>query len=84
MNNNAKLQRMKLEVQFARESTTLLPKVDPIFRIQVTLPSGKRRMKTAQEFGDALMAYLGKRSDRTTLEYAKFQESLERLASGQE
>ncbi|KAK1878430.1 Dihydroorotate dehydrogenase B (NAD(+)) catalytic subunit [Dissostichus eleginoides] len=79
LNNNAKLQRMKLEVQFARESTTLLPKVDPIFRIQVTLPSGKRRMKTAQEFGDALMAYLGKRSDRTTLKYAKFQESLERL-----
>ncbi|KAI9548371.1 hypothetical protein NQZ68_010593 [Dissostichus eleginoides] len=79
LNNNAKLQRMKLEVQFARESTTLLPKVDPIFRIQVTLPSGKRRIKTAQEFGDALMAYLGKRSDRTTLEYAKFQESLERL-----
>ncbi|QQP38893.1 Hypothetical protein FKW44_019596 [Caligus rogercresseyi] len=79
LNNNAKQQRMKVEVQFARESTTLLPKVDPIFRIQVTLPSGKRRMKTAQEFGDALMAYLGKRSDRTTLEYAKFQESLERL-----
>ncbi|QQP50794.1 Hypothetical protein FKW44_011922, partial [Caligus rogercresseyi] len=73
LNNNAKQQRMKVEVQFARESTTLLPKVDPIFRIQVTLPSGKRRMKTAQEFGDALMAYLGKRSDRTTLEYAKFQ-----------
>ncbi|KAI4823838.1 hypothetical protein KUCAC02_012393 [Chaenocephalus aceratus] len=59
LNNNAKLQRMKLEVQFARESTTLLPEVDPIFRIEVTLPSGKRRMKTAQEFGDALMAYLG-------------------------
>ncbi|QQP53027.1 Hypothetical protein FKW44_005350 [Caligus rogercresseyi] len=79
LNNNAKQQRMKVEVQFARESTTLLPKVDPIFRIQVTLPSGKRRMKTAQEFGDALMACLGKKSDRTTLEYAKFQESLERL-----
>ncbi|KAI4829898.1 hypothetical protein KUCAC02_001558 [Chaenocephalus aceratus] len=56
LNNNAKLQRMKLEVQFARESTKLLPRVDPIFRIQVTLPSGKMRMKTAQEFGDALMA----------------------------
>ncbi|QQP49861.1 Hypothetical protein FKW44_010670 [Caligus rogercresseyi] len=76
LNNNAKQQRMKVEVQFARESTTLLPKVDPIFRIQVTLPSGKRRMKTAQEFGDALMAYLGKRSDRTTLEYAKFKKVL--------
>ncbi|KAK5922719.1 hypothetical protein CgunFtcFv8_019959 [Champsocephalus gunnari] len=68
LNNNAKLQRMKLEVQFARESTTLLSEVDPIFRIQMTLPSGKRRMKTAQEFVDALMAYLGERSDRTTLE----------------
>ncbi|KAJ4945964.1 hypothetical protein JOQ06_023642 [Pogonophryne albipinna] len=55
LNNNAKLQRMKLEVQFARGSTTLLPRVDPIFRIQVTLPSGKRRVTTAQEFGDALM-----------------------------
>ncbi|CAL9689867.1 unnamed protein product [Knipowitschia caucasica] len=46
LNNIEKLQRMKLEVQFARESTTLLPKADPIFRIQVTLASGKRRMKT--------------------------------------
>ncbi|KAH3799776.1 hypothetical protein DPMN_035041 [Dreissena polymorpha] len=33
LNNIAKLQRMKLEVQFARESTTLLPRVDPIFKI---------------------------------------------------
>ncbi|KAK1882685.1 ATP-dependent zinc metalloprotease FtsH [Dissostichus eleginoides] len=78
LNNNAKLQRMKLEVQFARESTTLLPKVDPIFRIQVTLPSGKRRIKTAQEFGDALMAYLGKRRTEHT-GICKIQESLERL-----
>ena len=82
LNENAKQQRMKLEVQFARESTTLLPKVDPIFRIQITLPSGKRRMKTAQEFGEALMSYLGKRSDRATLEYERFQDSLERLAAG--
>ena len=78
LKDNVKQQRMKLEVQFARESTTLLPKVNPIFRIQIPLPSGKRRMKTAQEFGDALMSYLGKRSDRATLE--RFRESLERLA----
>ena len=56
LKDNVKQQSMKLEVQFARESTTLLPKVDPIFRLQITLPSGKRRMKTAQEFGDALMS----------------------------
>ena len=77
-----KKQRMKLEVQFARESTTLLPRVDPIFKIMVTQPNGKRRTKTAQEFGDALMSYLGKKSDRTTLEYGKFQQTLYRLISG--
>ena len=81
LDDSAKQQRMKLEVQFARESTTLLPKVDPIFRIMMTLPNGKRRLKTAQEFGEALMAYLGKRSDRTLLEYEKFQESLNKLSS---
>eukprot|EP00058_Branchiostoma_floridae_P018115 XP_002603604.1 hypothetical protein BRAFLDRAFT_93148 [Branchiostoma floridae] len=81
LNDKEKQQRMKLEVQFARESTTLLPKVDPIFRIQVTLPSGKRRTKTAQEFGEALMSFLGKKSDRTTLDYDKFKESLNKIAS---
>ena len=68
LKDNVKQQMMKLEVQFARESTTLLPNVDPIFRIQITLHSGKRRMNTAQEFGDTLMSYLGKRSDQATLE----------------
>ena len=79
--DSVKQQRMKLEIQFARESTTLLPKVDPIFRIMMTLPNGKRRMKTAQEFGDALMCYLGRRSDRKQLEYDKFQQSLDKLTS---
>ena len=58
MDDKGKEQRMKLEIQFARESTTLLPKADHIFRIQVTLPSGKRKMKTALEFGEALTCYL--------------------------
>ena len=49
LSEKVKQQRLKLEVQFARESTTLLPKVDPLFRIQLTLPNGKRRMKTAVE-----------------------------------
>ena len=81
VDKNTKQQRMKLEIQFARESTTLLPKVDPIFRIMVTLPSGKRRTKSAYEFGEALMSYLGRRKDRTMLEYEKFQESLQKLSS---
>ena len=58
LNEKVKQLRLKLEVQFARESTTLLPKVDPLFRIQLTLPNGKRRMKTAVEFGESLMCYL--------------------------
>ena len=72
---------MSLEVQFARESTTLLPRVDSLFRIMVTQPNGKRRTKIAQEFDDALMAYLGKRGDRTTLECDKFQQTLVKLKS---
>ena len=67
-----KQQRLKLEVQFAKASTTLLPKVDPLFQIQLTLPNGKRRMKTAIEFGEALMCYLGRRSDRSMLECGRF------------
>ena len=33
LSEKVKQQRLKLEVQFAKESTTLLPKVDPLFRI---------------------------------------------------
>ena len=60
LSEKVKQQRLKLEVQFARESTTLLPKVDPLFRIQITLPNGKRWMKTAVEFGEALICYLAR------------------------
>ena len=71
--------RMKLELQFARDSSTLLPKVDPLFKVQVTMPSGKRRDKTPEEFGEALQSFLGKKGDRTMLDYTKFRESLQRL-----
>lgn len=76
-----KQKRMKMELQFARDSSTLLPKVDPLFKIQVTLPTGKRRDKNAQEFGEALKSFLGRRADRSTLDYDKFADSLERLSS---
>ena len=33
-----KVTRMKLELQFARDTSTLLPKTDPIFGIQITIP----------------------------------------------
>ena len=61
LSEKVKQQRLKLEVQFARETTTLLPKVDPLFRIQLTLPNGKRRVKTAVEFGERLPSVTQKR-----------------------
>ena len=67
-----KQKRLKLELQFARESSTSLPHVDPLFKIQITLPSKKRREKTAQEFADSLVTYLGKKSDKATMEYNMF------------
>ena len=71
--------RMKKEVQFARDSSTTLPRVDPLFKIQEILPNKKRRDKTSAEFGDALMSYLGKKADRSVMEYATFQQSLREL-----
>ena len=43
------------------------------------MPNKKRRDKTAAEFGDALMAYLGKKVDRNVMEYETFQQSLREL-----
>ena len=74
-------QRMNLELQFARDSSTLLPKAHPIFKVQVTLATGKRRDKTLEEFGEALIGFLGKKGDRTSLDYSKFQESWDKLMS---
>jgi hypothetical protein len=37
-------------------------------------------MKTAQEFREAPKSYLGRRSDRTMLEFEKFQQNLDNLA----
>eukprot|EP00731_Ephydatia_muelleri_P014660 Em0008g380a len=39
------------------------------YRAEITLPNGKGRMKTAVEFGEC---YLGRRSDRSMLEYGNF------------
>ena len=75
LNDRAKQQRLKFEIQFARECSTLLPSVDPIYIIMETQPNGERNMKNSLEFGVALMSFLGKRNDRTMIEYNKFQET---------
>ena len=76
-----KSKRMKKEMRFARESSTTLPSADPLFKIQVTLPNGKRRDKNAQEFGESLMVFLGKKADSSsTLDYNSFRSSLRKFA----
>ena len=78
-----RIKRMKVELQHARDTSTLLPKNDPIFRIQTIVPeTGKRRQKTPQEFGEALKFLLGRRSNRSTIEYSSFQVTLQRMTMG--
>ena len=74
-----KKDRMKMELQFARDSSTTLPKVDPLFRVMVTMPNKKKRDKTAEEFGEALMAFLGRREDQISMDYSVFRTSLDKL-----
>ena len=71
-----KQNRMKREMQFARNSSTTLPKVDPLFKIQVTMDNKKRRDKTALEFVESLMTFLGRKADRGVVEYESFSNSL--------
>ena len=74
-----KKKRMKLEIKFARDSSTYLPKNDALFKIQIQLPNKHRRDKHAEEYAIALRAILGKRSDTqssVTLEH--FRNSLDK------
>ena len=58
-----------------------MPAADPLFKVQVTLPSGKRRDKNAREFGESLMVFLGKKADSSTcLDYNTFKSSLRKFA----
>ena len=44
------------------------------------MPNKKRRDKTAEEFGDSLMTFLGRKVDRSVMEYTTFQQSLRELS----
>ena len=50
LSERKKQKRLKKEVQFARQSTTTLPSLDALFKIQVKLPYKKRRDKNSEEF----------------------------------
>ena len=79
MDPKEKQKHMKMKLKFARDISTLLPKVDPLFKIKVTLPSGKRMDKTSEEFSEALQFFLGKKADQSTIEYEKFSATLQKL-----
>ena len=80
-NEKVKKQRMKKELQYVRDTSTLLPKADCLFKIRKTDPTGKSRDKTAAEFGEAMKAFLGKKLDRMELQYDIFQQCLEKLVT---
>ena len=77
VSDELKEKRLKLEMKFARDSSTTLPKSDRIFRIHVTHPNKKRRDKSGVEFVDSLMAYLGRKTDKKAIDYRLFSKSLE-------
>ena len=78
-NMKEKQRRMKLEVQYARDTSTLLPKADPLFKIMKMDVKGNQRDKNALEFGEALVVFLRRRGDRKSMEYTTFQECLGRM-----
>ena len=47
----------------------------------MTLSDKKRRDKTSSEFGEALAVYLGRKADRTLMEYTCFKNKLRELVS---
>ncbi|XP_057709633.1 uncharacterized protein LOC130927686 [Corythoichthys intestinalis] len=81
-NMKEKQERMKTEMQYARDTSTLLPKTDPLFKIRKTDINGKQRDKTAQEFGEALKVFLGRKGDRKVMDYNTFKECLSKLVTG--
>ena len=78
-NMKEKQKRMKLEISYARDTSTLLPKVDPLFKIQKVDVKGKLRDKTAVEFGEALTILLGRKADRMAMDYSTFRDCLSKM-----
>ena len=57
--------RMRDELTFARDSSRSIPRTSPFFRIMIKdIGTGKRRLKTATEFAEALKILLGKQTLR--------------------
>ena len=81
LNMKEKQKRMKMELMYARDTSTLLPKADPLFRIRKIDMKGKQRDKTAEEYGEALAILLGRKADRKAMDYSTFKECLRKMLS---
>ena len=81
INVKEKQRRMKLEITYARDTSTLLPRADPLFRIRKVDLKGKQRDKTAKEFAEALVVLLGRKSDRKAMDYSTFKECLIKMVA---
>ena len=81
LNMKEKQKRMKLEITYARDTSTLLPKADPLFKIRKVDMKGKQRDKAAVEFGEALAILLGRKADRKAMDYSTFKECLRKMLS---
>ncbi|CAB4057090.1 unnamed protein product [Lepeophtheirus salmonis] len=76
-----KQKRLKMKFSFPRESWKCLPKTDPLFRIQVTLPTKERRDKTADDYVIAIKALLDNRRDSTlTVTIEQFRNSMNKIS----
>ena len=73
--------KMKLKVSYARDTSTLLPKADPLFKIRKVDVKGKQRDKTAMEFGESLAVLLGRKADRKAMDYSTFKECLTKMVA---
>ena len=46
------------------------------------MPNQKRRDKSAEEFSESLVVFLGKKEEKAILEYDRFISSLEKMLAG--
>ena len=82
-NKKEKQKMMKLEISYARDTSTLFPKVDPLFKFNIRKVDlkGKQRDKTATEFREALAVLLGRKADRRALDYSTFRDCLTKMVA---
>ena len=82
-NKKEKQKRMKLEISYARDTSTLLLKVDPLFKIRKVDLKGKQRGTIRQLSLErrALAVLLGRKADRRAMDYSTFTDCLTKMVA---